>query len=373
MEVRRNIEELQSLRGLAALNVVISHVSTVYTLPPNIRLTIDFLFNAHSSIVIFFVLSGYVLAGSLTRRRANNTSYASYYVARAFRLLPALWAASFISLMLIYIFPPTAIYPVASSWFLGYIHGVPSLTIGLLCFFGLSNWLLMPVWTVFIEFLGSSLMPFMVVFALRYSRCFSLLLVALGLVSFPTAHLPHRLNIFAYLFEFAVGIQLASYDFGRKRKYHSAWVSVSAGALLFFRPLWFFFMTGSAKPLTYGYEDPLPMLVEGLAAAALIGLIVGGYGRSSVLSNRVAVRLGNISYSLYLLHFPIAILATKLLSQMYREPIGTSAATAILLLATISASLFFATIQYHCIEIPMNNFGRSLFPRRSAERRAVIS
>jgi peptidoglycan/LPS O-acetylase OafA/YrhL len=68
LNAQHHIEELQSLRGVAALMVAVSHMSSIYMLPPGTRIAIDFVCNAHACIIVFFVLSGYVLTGSLLRR-----------------------------------------------------------------------------------------------------------------------------------------------------------------------------------------------------------------------------------------------------------------------------------------------------------------
>ena len=84
METRRHIEELQTLRGFAALLVALSRLTTVYAVPGNIRNTIDALLNAHAAVIIFFILSGYVLTGSLVRRGLGCGPVVGFYVGRFF-------------------------------------------------------------------------------------------------------------------------------------------------------------------------------------------------------------------------------------------------------------------------------------------------
>jgi peptidoglycan/LPS O-acetylase OafA/YrhL len=71
---------LQSLRGIAALIVAVSHLSSIYVLPPTARIAIDAVCNAHGCIIVFFELGGYVLTGSLVRRGLSWPSIRAFYV-----------------------------------------------------------------------------------------------------------------------------------------------------------------------------------------------------------------------------------------------------------------------------------------------------
>ena len=97
---------LESLRGIAAVAVVITHSLAIYridgcaafwALPFHEHtiktFTLEFvtaLFNAGSAVVLFFVLSGYVLTLSLQH---SSDSLIGYAVKRAFRLLPPMRAS----------------------------------------------------------------------------------------------------------------------------------------------------------------------------------------------------------------------------------------------------------------------------------------
>jgi hypothetical protein len=57
LDARHHMDELQSLRGMAALIVAVSHTSSIYAIPSLMRITIDAACNAHASIVVFCVRS----------------------------------------------------------------------------------------------------------------------------------------------------------------------------------------------------------------------------------------------------------------------------------------------------------------------------
>lgn len=98
-------DSLQAARGLAAAVVVIHHCSYLYQTPVPFRLVMDILFNAHAAIVLFFVLSGYVLSASMLRRPVDTQSVVAFYVRRLFRIYPAVFVVSLLALILIWLLP----------------------------------------------------------------------------------------------------------------------------------------------------------------------------------------------------------------------------------------------------------------------------
>lgn len=362
MDARHHIDELQSLRGVAALIVVLSHMTSIYLPPHGARIAIDAVCNAHASIIVFFVLSGYVLTGSLLRRGLSWSSVQGFYIGRLFRLLPALWAASAISAVFLLLLPQQTIFPAPNHWFLLYLPPFPSTAELLLAAIAVDRSLIMPVWTIFIELMGSALMPLMVVIALARSRLSNWILLGMGLACYALAHAPHRLNSLTYMFDFALGTWLAS----RNWKFFAgkSWPTLlgAAFALLFFRFVWFSILSGRAMPL-YGYDDPFPMLVEGIAAFILIGVLASEHGRIRLLRSPWAIWLGNVSYSIYLIHFPVAILVTKILSRVFSNGTSTTTATMLLMAFGLPLSFGLAFLIYRFIELPSIALGKKVAKR----------
>jgi peptidoglycan/LPS O-acetylase OafA/YrhL len=93
---------LESLRGIASLSVVIGH-SYVMTLPvgaatvsqPGFSWTCTFvsaIFDPQPAVLLFFVLSGFVLGLQLDSAPVNSAhSYIAYLLRRMFRLVPMMW------------------------------------------------------------------------------------------------------------------------------------------------------------------------------------------------------------------------------------------------------------------------------------------
>jgi peptidoglycan/LPS O-acetylase OafA/YrhL len=359
---RHHIDELQSLRGVAALTVVVSHMTPVYVLPRGARIAIDSVFNAHASIIVFFVLSGYVLTGSLLRRGLSWTSIKGFYLGRLFRLFPALWAASMISALFLLWRPTQTIHPAPSFWFGLFLHPLPSAAKLGLAALAFDTSLIMPVWSIFIELMGSAIMPLVVILMSARARIFEWVLFGMGVASFLLAHAPHRLNSLAYMFDFALGAWLASGNGKRLAGNSLSRLFGAAFTLIFFRFLWFSIRNGHPMPL-YGYDDPLPMLVEGIAAFFLIGSLASEHGRIRLLRSRWAVWLGNVSYSLYLIHFPVTILVAKFLGRAFSSTTSATTATAVLMPIALAISFGLAFLLYRLVEIPSIALGKKVSKR----------
>ena len=84
----KRYEELDSLRGIAALIVLISHILFVFsTIENEIKSNFSYLsplWNGHSAVIMFFLLSGFVL--SLPFEKNNKFSYPKYLIKRICRI-----------------------------------------------------------------------------------------------------------------------------------------------------------------------------------------------------------------------------------------------------------------------------------------------
>jgi peptidoglycan/LPS O-acetylase OafA/YrhL len=89
----KQVIDLQALRGIAAVTVMISHCLVGYG-PSPLLTRLSGLFNGRAAVVVFFVLSGYVLTCSFQRRRFDRDAVLRFYIRRAFRLYPAIWVVS---------------------------------------------------------------------------------------------------------------------------------------------------------------------------------------------------------------------------------------------------------------------------------------
>src|SRR5437868_4460916 len=98
MTSRRFVPSLESARGLAALTVCLFHASEL-TFQGTVVLAkntaVGALLNGHGAVVLFFVLSGFVLRSSLEKNVKSGTAAlaADFLIARFFRLFPVIVAS----------------------------------------------------------------------------------------------------------------------------------------------------------------------------------------------------------------------------------------------------------------------------------------
>ena len=273
--------ELDALRGIAALAVVLFHYTSQFAaLYPQAPQTALQMPHGHFGVNLFFIISGFVIFMTLDRTRTAM----DFVVSRFSRLYPAYW----VSVLLTF----------AITHWLGLpgklVSAGTALANGLM-FHGL---LRVPhvdgvYWTLEVELLFYTGM--LALFMLRQlDRLFVLVggLLALRLVYWGAAQwagvdLPYivwRLLILEYLPWFALGLSthaLLAPDPGSRR--HRQAVLLVAGALLT--------LLVTAAP----WLAPL--------AGALFALVYGAAsGRLGVLQLPMLVWLGSISYPLYLLH-----------------------------------------------------------------------
>jgi peptidoglycan/LPS O-acetylase OafA/YrhL len=81
---QRRIVELDSLRGIAACVVVLCHLRSVFRTDTNLQWYLRPFFDGFVAVVLFFVLSGYVLA--LPTWRGTRPPYGQYITRRFFRI-----------------------------------------------------------------------------------------------------------------------------------------------------------------------------------------------------------------------------------------------------------------------------------------------
>ena len=269
---------ITGLRGIAALSVMLFHAARGNHLDILSADFVQLVVSAEAGVVIFFVISGFVIARSLERKHLDLKSVWSFLVRRAIRLDPPYWASIALviafSLLASQLFPDRRAVEYTTGQLnahvfylqeiLGYVHVNPV------------------YWTLCYE------VQFYAIFALLlvWRSTFLMGIVFLVSLLWPLVILPELPGLFVNLFyTFLLGVGA----------YH-AWVTPRI------RP-WFFAYVGIVlvnsviQSQPYGLISALTALV--LLAAAMSDNIYKG------LNWRWLQFLGVVSYSLYLTHNPI--------------------------------------------------------------------
>jgi peptidoglycan/LPS O-acetylase OafA/YrhL len=354
--------ELQSLRGLAACAVLMGHAANMYD-QPQAFYTAAWVFNGRGAVVLFFVLSGYVLTRSLRNDPFTSESVLSFYVRRVARIYPAIWVVSTLSLVYLFALHPLIPVPDASAFFLSrYRPDRMNLLYVGASYAGLSPFLMPQLWSITIEIVASMAMPLMAHAAYHRVRLFHGLGAATLILCFMGQWTLYGVSFFAgtWLARNTKWQQKCFSVFGK-----SSTRAATAVGLLF--PFTQF--------LPFSYSSPVAALIETGLSTLLIGFVVYSDCNLELLRFRSFVFLGDISYSLYLVHFLVASFLLKIFAVtgiMARLGFAGISKSLLLIGATLVVCIPLSWLLYSVVEVPGIRAGRRLSSDFSRQQQAVI-
>jgi peptidoglycan/LPS O-acetylase OafA/YrhL len=339
------VASLEGLRGVAAFTVVLRHTFNAVALPLGFREALlqsplALLLNGQGAVQLFFVLSGYVLAGSV-ERGTGGVGLVQFYVKRILRIHPPFVLALLLTWCAAFLYAGRPAGLPASPWLgeFSAIHLSPGELLSSLRFPGTALGQLPVGWTLYVEMIFSLLLPALVLVARRLH--WSVLVVA---SVYALVQGSDQL-VLRYALDFCLGIaaylerdRLAGWIRQVGRPWQAA--LVVAAALLFSSPL----LLGWSRPAFGILVDGIDWASIGLMALGSVTLVVFAVHvplLNRCLSVRPVVFLGKISYSLYLLHFMVLIAASRWVA----DP-------ALLLLAVSTGSVLLSAAFHPLVERP---------------------
>ena len=312
---------LDGLRGIAALNVVFAHYVLAFfpfllkgqysdlvitrTLEgPWVDLLtfplISVFYNGHFAVMVFFVLSGYVMA--LPAYRGDRLTLKRRILGRYLRLNGPVFVIVLLSYLLSlqgFFFNQSAGVLSGSRWLTGFFKEMPelfdavrsalygSIILGDVRF-------VPPLWTIRIELLGSLVVLFCYLAPSIRSRCFIVLLAAILLWIVQKDQAIFFFTLFAGSF-----LPLIPSTKRRWPLYFLAGLGLFLGGY----NKNFFCYQMLPEPLFLGVQlSDKKTFYNGLAAISLVLSVIQGFG-SLFLQSPLCRYLGRWSYSLYLIHF----------------------------------------------------------------------
>lgn len=378
--MKTRFEELDSLRGLAAIIVMNTHilqsfptfwdpgpVSEQSLLVRMLNYTpLHLIWAGHASVIFFFILSGFVLA--LPFLEGRSTPYASYIIKRVCRIYAPYLVLMGLTLLLYYCFRHSVSISSLSSWFNSLWRTEPNGMMVLNHVFLLGNFdtqlYLYTIWSLVHEMRVSLIFPLLMLlvirFAFRVNISISLLIFVIspiltyvfthyaGLV---TSQFYTYVETFHYTAIFLLGALTAKYRVVLIQLIQGLSIRVKmllciAGILSFTYEYWFFIGIDALHPRLF--DDTF--ITIGSLIFLLLGL--GSRSFSKFLLLRPIHFAGKISYSLYLFH-PIALLTcAKLLYGLL--PLW------IIFIIAFIFSITGAALLHRFVEIPSIRLGRKL-------------
>ena len=344
------IPSLESVRGLAALSVCLFHAAEVRFQDGVVvaKHTIPGIFlNGYGAVILFFVLSGYVLRSSLEKKAQSGTVAltAEFLIARLFRLFPVIVAsvAVFVIVMwIVYRQEPQFAVAVRNALLLeASINGA--------------------FWTLQVEVFGSVLVlvAFLLERRLGTWAVWALLIVLLP-VSFTGGSSMIGPVSPTFFYTFLLGYLIAvrpPLPPGRPQL---------AAALLVIA------MAAFYGANSYGYVYKQWLLLVTALAASMIVLVMSSEGWRDRLQWPPVRWLGAVSYSFYALH-PLGL---KVEGHLL-APVGGSGwpswlIVAILLTAPVAVTAIITVPMYCLIERPGVALGRWMLSRRRTVSAATV-
>ena len=360
---RGHLPALHGLRGLAALWVVVFHLSAFI---PSVRISVNWLpgvlgqiadnvvFSAGwCGVYLFFVLSGYLLGGQLWDGRGKSIK--GFYIRRFMRIYPAVWWQLCIALMVFLMFKgwSTAfVLPETFSW--QWLFSQASLLLEF------SPWPAAAIngvwWTLPVELSFYLMLP-LLVWLLRQVPAGYFLIVSVFISMswrwwfIESGDLENYLPLLKYLSAlpgclciFCAGMLAARY---KQILNHASLLWLLVPLLGFCILLLDLFVWRSGQYWTSAWMQIYWAPMFGVFTAIVVGLLAD---KGGLLSTKLAWYFGERSYSIYLWHFPLIVLIS---SQQQWHDLAQVTLIGVL-------TLVFSEVSYRLVEKPAMKLARKM-------------
>jgi peptidoglycan/LPS O-acetylase OafA/YrhL len=361
----KRLEFLDSLRGLAALYVLVYHLAKMPPLATGLpRFGQTLVFFGGSGVILFFVISAFCLCLTMPGRDVTSAVAAKFYAKRFFRIAPLFYAV--VSLTLVRNFLVRDIVPA---------HGdvLANVTFTFNLIPGTQDSLVFAGWTIGVEMLFYLIFPALYALlrgvpakVLAYGLAglaFSALLWALAAAPIDRDRYA-LLTVVHYLPVFLLGM----IAFDLFNMLHARGAGRRTGAVLLGASTLAF-----AGHLSGRLADPAfaPFFwAGGSYALLLLGLAFCPLG---MVVNRATQFLGQISYSVYLLHGPVILVINRpVFPRIYALDLPVAAKFGLCLAVTLAVTLAVSWLAYRFVERPGIALGRRLIATRGERTRLAV-
>jgi len=289
-------EILDGLRGIAALIVLFAHASSAVH-------AAQYFEKKSLAVYFFFMLSGFVVACAYEKRLSSGMPVAQFYIRRLIRLYPLMFLGTLFSIIYLVTFNPAFVvienkYVAAAFSFAGlpYLNSPPT---------ELPFPINPPQWSLFYELLAYLVYGLIAVHlkTWRLISCtvISIVLFAIGMHNHGDRSTFLITQVFAAASSFSIGILL--WRLHEKKKIKAPAVPFWLLALLIAGPC--------ALKNNFSYAFDVLIVITVFPMAILMGAAHGGHNSAAVTRT-----LGDLSYPLYILHWPCIMTVTLLMGFM---------------------------------------------------------
>ncbi|WAC09283.1 acyltransferase family protein [Dyadobacter pollutisoli] len=363
------INSIQVLRGIAALIVTIYHLKDVIREGDPFKKELDFLFNSGpAGVDLFFVISGFIMVYITRHTSGSVTGVGQFIIKRFIRIWPAYAVITVIYFVLQHRIAPDqaplnelilSMVFIPASAEAPPFYGYATLPVGWSLNYEIYFYLVIAIslcfskfrWYAFFILSGTTL----ILVPLAYGN---FTLKPDHAVGYGSAYLNMITNPIICNFISGVIIGLIYYNGALSRAFSAffskKWLVATCIGLALWQYLSGFF--GGLGPLQWGVGSAL----------LFTSFIFHTKGRITRFPNWL-VRLGDISFSIYLIHLPVMVAISYVFNKV-GYPLYSSG-TAMFFLS-LSMTLIFSHISYEYLEIRLSNYLKSYF---SFQKPAKIS
>jgi peptidoglycan/LPS O-acetylase OafA/YrhL len=358
---------IDSLRGLAALYVLVFHLSLITSpkaVPPSWLAPI--IGGGGGAVMLFFIVSAFTLCLSMESRATGGIEpLAHFYVRRFFRIAPLFYTW-------------LVIYYVRDMWYYNVDHSAVTVAQSALFIFNLipgqETGYVWASWTIGAEMLFYAIFPLIFFHARNLGIAIAMMLIAM-MLRVPLHALTSRAldpaigeAFYIYSLVFNLGIFLAGIvvyhihkliDRDKADRYGAGYSLVALFAAIL---VWDVYCP-------QGFTRTTQVFLQTIFFSALtLGLAITPV---KLFVNRITQFYGKISYSVYLSHATTVFFMSPLFAWFYKITpyktlaFGASVASALAVVTPISY------LTYRYIEAPANAYGHSLILRRAARPRKL--
>jgi len=305
-------KDINGLRAIAVLSVIFFH------------LKLDWFSGGFLGVDIFFVISGYLITSIITNQIENGQfSLLTFFKKRILRIFPALF------FMIVFICLPLAWLTLTPNVLLDFSKSIIYLIFFIsnfyfwknINYFNPENYNpILHTWSLSVEFQFYILIPLIIIFIINFNKkslIYILLIIFITslLMSHWAAYRHPSANfyfIFTRMWEFIAGYLVFYFckDKLIRKLQNSFIISQIFSSLGFFILLFSFFY--------FNQSSPLPSLLALLPILGVFLIILFSKQNTSVyqiLSSKFFTIVGYISYSLYLIHYPVIFFSEEIFEQ----------------------------------------------------------
>ncbi len=349
------IKYLDGVRGVASLMVVVYHIINSHWSYHTMAKASFFLFNGSEAVSLFFVLSGIVLSKTFLDATEGipQINYTKYALSRLFRLLPLYWVVIIISYLYFHNKELGSFY-----FYKDVLMNKQHLYQQLLLVRGYLDKICLPAWSLAVELIVSLLLPIFI-FTFRINK--KLFYFLFPILFFAQ---PHFISVF--FIHFLLGIIIAA-SFTKIENNEISFLQKNKVSILVMSVLLF-----SCRHMLHFLQIPTVLqnvannilaldtyFITAFGAAGLLVLLINSSKAQRFFESKIVLFLGEISYSMYLIHHLIITIFINHILQLENQ-FGKAKALVIMGIGVIVCTFLFSFLLHKCIEKPFIALGKKV-------------